>query len=62
VTSTVYDLFFNKPTRVTDPRGLMTDMEYEPWTGNPLSTTADSASLKARPPTPTTASATAKTL
>ena len=48
VTTTVYDPTFNKPTRVTDPRGLSAVMEYQPWTGNLTAVIADSANLKAR--------------
>jgi YD repeat-containing protein len=44
VTAYTYDAVFNKPTSVTDPRGLVTTMTYDPWTGNLLSVTADAGS------------------
>ena len=47
VTATTYDPTFNKPLTVTDPRGLVTAMSYEPGTGNLRSVVADSATLKA---------------
>lgn len=47
VTSYVHEPTFNKPTKVTDPRGVTTLMTYDPWTGNLLSTVADAAALKA---------------
>ena len=47
VTSYVYEPAFNKPIKVTDPRGITTLMRYDPWTGNLLSTVADAVTLKA---------------
>jgi RHS repeat-associated protein len=47
VTTTTYEPIFNKPATVTDPRGLVATMTYDPWTGNLLSSVADSANLKA---------------
>ena len=47
VTTTIYDSFYNKPLTVTDPRGLVTAMTYDPFTGNLVSAVADSANLKA---------------
>lgn len=47
VTTTTYDPTFNKPLTVTDPRGLVTTMAYDPFTGNLKSTVADSANFKA---------------
>ncbi len=42
MTSYAYDPTWNKPTRVTDPLGLVTTMSYDPAVGNLLSTVADS--------------------
>jgi RHS repeat-associated protein len=47
VTSYVYEPTFNKPTKVTDPRGITALLAYDPSTGNLLSTVADAATLKA---------------
>jgi RHS repeat-associated protein len=44
VTSYTYDAIYNKPTSVTDPRGLVTTMSYDPWTGNLLSMVSDAGS------------------
>lgn len=41
VTAYSYDSTFNKPTSVTDPRGLVTTMSYEGGTGNLLRTVLD---------------------
>ena len=40
-TSYSYNPLYNKPTSVTDPRGLVTAMQYDPATGNLLSTEVD---------------------
>jgi RHS repeat-associated protein len=40
-TTYTYDPIFNKPTSITDPLGLVTNMAYDPVTGNLLSTIAD---------------------
>ncbi|WP_170303831.1 RHS repeat-associated core domain-containing protein [Reyranella soli] len=40
-TSYVYEPTFNKPTRVTDALGRVALAEYDPWTGNAVSATAD---------------------
>jgi RHS repeat-associated protein len=40
-TTQTYDPIYNKPTSITDPRGLVTTMSYDPATGNLLSTVAD---------------------
>ena len=40
-TTYTYDSTFNKPTSITDPRGLVTTMSYHGVTGNLLSTVAD---------------------
>jgi RHS repeat-associated protein len=44
VTSYTYDAVYNKPTSVIDPRGLVTTMSYDPWTGNLLSMVSDAGS------------------
>src|SRR5712691_4197331 len=44
ITTYGYDPTYNKPTRITDPRGLVTTASYEPATGNLLSTVADAGS------------------
>ncbi len=41
VTSYAYDPVWNKPTRITDPLGLVTTMTYDAAAGNLLSITAD---------------------
>ncbi len=41
VTSYAYDATYNKPTRITDPLGLVTTMSYDAATGNLVSTVAD---------------------
>lgn len=41
VTSYSYDAIFNKPTSIIDPRGLVTAMTYDPFTGNLLSILRD---------------------
>lgn len=46
-TSFTYDLAFNKPISVTDPRGLVTAMAYDSRSGNPILVVADTATLKA---------------
>lgn len=40
-TTLAYDALYNKPTMVTDPRGLVTQNAYDRETGNLLSTIAD---------------------
>ncbi len=40
-TSFAYDPIYNKPTQITDPLGLIAQMNYDPATGNLLSATAD---------------------
>lgn len=40
-TGYAYDPVYNKPTRITDPLGLVATMQYDPATGNLLSTVAD---------------------
>jgi RHS repeat-associated protein len=40
-TTYTYDPIYNKPTRITDPLGLVTNMGYDPATGNLLNTVAD---------------------
>jgi RHS repeat-associated protein len=40
-TTTTYDALYNKPVTVTDPRGLVSAMTYDPSTGNLLKTVAD---------------------
>jgi len=40
-TAYTYDPIYNKPTSITDPRGLVTLMSYDPATGNLLSKVAD---------------------
>jgi YD repeat-containing protein len=44
VTSYAYDPVYNKPTTITDPRGLITTMSYDGATGNLLSVVADAGS------------------
>ncbi|MGH8296753.1 MAG: hypothetical protein ACRETZ_14845 [Steroidobacteraceae bacterium] len=41
MTSYAYDPLYNKPTRITDPLGLVTTFSYDPATGNLLSSVAD---------------------
>jgi len=41
ITSFSYDPVFNKPTRITDPRGLITTNSYDPGTGNLTTSVAD---------------------
>jgi len=43
VTSYGYDPVYNKPTRITDPLGLVGTMSYDPATGNLLAAMADVA-------------------
>jgi RHS repeat-associated protein len=40
-TSITYDPVWNKPTSITDPRGLITNISYDPATGNLLKMVAD---------------------
>lgn len=40
-TSYLYNPAFNKPTRVTDALGRVSQIDYDPWTGNALAVTAD---------------------
>ena len=40
-TTFAYDPYYNKPTRLTDPLGLVTAVTYDPATGNLLSSVAD---------------------
>lgn len=44
ITTASYDPVFNKPTMVTDPRGLVTTMSYDGFTGNLMSSVADDGS------------------
>ena len=43
-TTYTYDPTYNKPTSTTDPLGLVTQMSYDPATGNLLSIVADAGS------------------
>jgi RHS repeat-associated protein len=43
-TSASYDPLYNQPHRITDPRGLVTQLNYDPATGNLMSVVADSGS------------------
>jgi YD repeat-containing protein len=48
VTTTTWDPIFNKPLSVTDPRGLVTQMAYDPATGNLVTAVADAGGIAAR--------------
>jgi RHS repeat-associated protein len=47
VTTSTYDPTFNKPTSITDPRGLVTTMSYD-GSGNVTSVIADAGNFNAR--------------
>ena len=46
-TNLAYDPQWNKPTRITDPRGIISTMRYDGLTGNLLTSSADTANFNA---------------